>query len=235
MDGGGVTQAAQATPRPKADPPGKAKPKGNAPPRLSLRDRYSKFVGAMKVLLPAMAAALILMVVAWPQLTGVRSKFQVGIGNLGLDQLENLSMLNARFDGIDEKDQPYTITADVATQSRRGENLIELELPKADITLNDGAWMAMTARVGEFNRDTRLLDLYGAVSLFHDKGFEIQTSTARIDLDAGMAEGNQPVEGHGAAGSIKAEGFRVLERGQTIIFTGRSQLTLLPQAKEDLQ
>ncbi len=236
MDGGGVTQAMQATGTPGAGPPQAAKANtGKAPPRLALRDRYSKFVGAMKLLLPAMAAALILLIVAWPQLTGVRDKFQLGISNLGSDQLENLSMLNARFDGVDEKDQPYSVTADIATQSRRGENLIELELPKADISMTDGSWLAMTARVGEYDRDARLLNLHGAVSLYHDKGFELQTSTARIDLGAGVAEGDQPVEGHGTAGTIKAEGFRVEERGRTIFFTGRSHLVLLPEAKEGLQ
>lgn len=180
----------------------------------------------MKVVLPAMAAALILLVVAWPQFTAERDKFRLSVANLGADQLENLSMLNARFDGIDEKDRPYSITADVATQSRRSETLIELELPKADITLEDGTWLALTARTGEYDRDTRLLDLYGAVSLFHDKGFELHTSAARIDLADGIAEGDQPVQGFGTAGSIESEGFRILERGQRIIFTGRSHLTL---------
>ena len=206
-----------------------------APPKLSLRDRYSMFVGLMKVVLPAMAAALILLVVAWPHITGGRDKFRLGVANLGMEQLDNLSMLNARFDGVDEKNQPYSITADMATQSRRSENLIELELPKADITLTDGTWLALTARAGEYDRGARLLDLYGAVSLFHDQGFELQTSKARLDLEAGTASGDQPVQGFGTAGAIEAEGFEILERGATIIFTGRSHLTLMPGAREAMQ
>ena len=212
--------------------PPRARP---APPRLSLRDRYSLFVGLMKVVLPAMAAALILLVVAWPQFSGEDENFRLGISNLGLDQLENLSMLNARFDGIDEKEQPYTITADMATQSRQAENLIELELPKADITLQDGTWLALTARAGEYDREAGRLDLEGAVSLFHDQGFELQTSAARISLAEGIAEGDEPVQGFGAAGAIESEGFRVLDRGRRIIFTGRSQLTLVPGARDSLQ
>ncbi len=206
-----------------------------APPRLSLRDRYSMFVGTMKMLLPAMAAALILLIVAWPQLTGEKEKFRLGAAKLGPDHLENLSMLNARFDGIDEKDRPYSLTADVATQSRDSENLIELELPKADVSMADGTWLALTARAGEFDREARLLYLFGDVSLFHDEGFEMQTSAARIDLANSTAEGDEPVEGQGAAGSIQAEGFRVLDRGQRILFTGRSHLTLLPAGKESLR
>ena len=213
----------------------RAKSARAAPPRLSLRDRYSVFVGTMKILLPAMAAALMLLIVAWPQVTGQGEKFRLGASKLGSDQLDNLSMLNARFDGNDEKGQPYSITADVATQSRDAENLIELELPKADMTMTDGTWLALTARAGEYDRAGRLLYLSGAVSLFHDQGFELQTSAARIDLGASTADGDQPVQGHGTAGSIRGEGFQVLERGQRILFTGRSHLTLVPDAKESLQ
>jgi len=206
-----------------------------APPRLSLRDRYSIFVGFMKIMLPALAAALILLVVAWPHISGERDKFQLSVANIGADQLENPSMLNARFDGIDQDNQPYSLTADMATQSRRSEDVIELELPKADITLSDGTWLALTARTGEFDRETRQLDLFGTVSLFHDKGFELQTSRARIDLEAGTASGDHPVQGFGVSGSIQSEGFEILERGQRIIFTGRSQLVLMPGAREEIR
>jgi hypothetical protein len=34
---------------------------------------------------------------------------------------------------------------------------------------------------------------------------------------------------------VQSEGFRVLDRGQTIIFTGKSRLVLQPGAKEALQ
>ncbi|MFQ5773432.1 MAG: LPS export ABC transporter periplasmic protein LptC [Kiloniellaceae bacterium] len=205
------------------------------PPRLSGRNRYSIFVGLMKVLLPAMAAALILLVVAWPQFTLERDRFRLGIAKLGPGQPENLSMLNARYDGIDGKNRPYTITADMATQSNRNENLIDLELPKADMTLEDGTWLALTARAGQYDSEAKLLDLIGSVSLFHDKGFEIRTESARVDLIEGTAEGAQPVEGHGSAGSINAEGFRVLDRGARIVFTGKSHLTILPGAQEAMR
>lgn len=205
------------------------------PPRLSGYNRYSMFVGLMKVLLPAMAAALILLVIAWPHFTIDKDTFRLGLAGLAPRQAESLSMLNARFDGIDDKDQPYTLTADVATQSDRNDKLINLELPKADITLEDGSWLALTARSGQYDRESRQLDLSGSVSLFHDRGFEMLTESARIDLANGTAEGTQPVQGHGTAGVIDAQGFQVFDRGERIIFTGESHLTILPGAEETMQ
>ncbi len=202
------------------------------PQRLSLHNRYSVFVGFMKVLLPAMAAALILLVAAWPQFTIDDGQFRLSISELAPDQADSLTMLNARFDGMDESDRPYTITADMATQSDSDKDLIELELPKADVTLEDGTWLALTAKSGEYRRQSRLLELSGSVSLFHDGGFELRTEAARIDLGDGVAEGAQQVEGQGGAGFIEAEGFRVLNRGARILFTGRTHLIIMPDALE---
>src|SRR3546814_7980322 len=44
------------------------------PPRLSGRNSYSLFVTSMKVVLPALAAGLVLLVVAWPQIMPDRSE-----------------------------------------------------------------------------------------------------------------------------------------------------------------
>lgn len=201
-------------------------------PRMSMRNRYSIFVGFMKVLLPALAAALILLVVAWPQFTIDDGGFRLSVSKLAPDQADSLTMLNARFDGLDEKDRPYTLTADMATQSDSDKDLVELELPKADITLEDGTWLALTARSGEYRQKSRILDLAGSVSLFHDQGFELRTEAARVDLAKGVAEGAQPVQGQGSAGFIEAEGFRVLDRGARIIFTGKAHMIVNPEAWE---
>ncbi len=201
-------------------------------PRMSMRNRYSMFVGFMKVLLPALAAALMLLVVAWPQFTIDDSGFRLSVSKLAPDQADSLTMLNARFDGLDEEERPYTLTADMATQSDSDKDLVELELPKADITLEDGTWLALTARSGEYRQQSRILDLTGSVSLFHDQGFELRTEAARVDLVKGRAVGALPVQGQGGAGLIQAEGFRVLDRGARIIFTGKAHMIVNPEARE---
>lgn len=205
------------------------------PPRLSGRNRYSLFVGLMKVVLPALAVALILLIVIWPQLNFDKSRFRVRVSDISLEQADSLAMLNARFEGLDEKNQPFSLTADEATQTAQQEGLIHLELPKGDITLEDGTWLAMNAREGVYSRDAQLLDLTGAVTLFHDRGFELRTEAAQVDLKAGSAEGFETVEGQGPFGALVAEGFQMLDRGERIIFTGKSRVVLNPEAAEDGQ
>ena len=203
------------------------------PPRLSVRNRYSMFVGWMKVLLPALAVALVLMVVIWPQLRLYEGSFRIRVSDISLDQANNLTMLNARYEGIDSDNQPYFLTADQAIQSSEDKDLIDLEMPKGDITLQDGAWLVLDAQDGLYDRDSQLLDLRGNVTLFHDKGFELRTESARMDLAGGIAEGNETTEGQGPSGSSLSEGFRVLERGNVLIFTGKSQVVLFPAEPEE--
>ncbi len=218
--------------RPKRRRSGRRPGTGRQPPRLSLSNRYSVFVGFMKVLLPATAAALILLVLAWPQLNIEEEGFRLSVSKLAPGQAESLTMLNARFEGLDENDRPYTVTADIATQSENDRDLVTLERPKADITLADGTWLALTAKSGEYHKETQVLDLTGAVNLFHDRGFELHTESARIRLEEGMAEGAQPVQGQGTIGTIQAEGFQVLDRGARIFFLGRSHMVIEPEVQE---
>ena len=213
--------------RPSGQPGG-----GRQPPRLSMSDRYSLFVGFMKVLLPATAAALILLVLAWPQFSIEEESFRLSISKLAPGQAESLTMLNARFEGLDENDRPYTVTADIATQSEIDKDLVTLERPKADITMADGTWLALTAKSGEYHKEAQVLDLTGAVNLFHDKGFELNTESARVYLDEGIAEGALPVQGQGRIGTVQAEGFRVLDRGARIFFLGRSHMVIQREAQE---
>jgi lipopolysaccharide export system protein LptC len=227
-----VPQAAQpqTAGRPGPPPTDRGLPAA-PPPRLSGRNSYSIFVGFLKVLLPALAVALILLVVIWPQLSRDSRDFRIRVSDTSLEQADSLTMLNARFEGVDDKDQPFTLTADEATQTTDDENLIRLELPKGDITLEDGTWLAMTAREGRYRRDTQVLELSGEVTLFHDRGFELRTQAARVDLEAGIAEGSETVEGQGPFGDLVAEGFEVLDRGARVLFTGRSRAVLYPQAE----
>lgn len=227
--------AAGAEHRP-APPPGggRRRVRPRQPPRLSVRNGYSLFVGTMKVVLPALAVAMILLVVVWPQIAPEHNGFRVGVSELAPEQAENLNMINARFRGRDDRNRPFSIVADTATQAESGADEVDLERPKADITLTSGAWVALTADRGTYWRESEKLHLSGNVSLFHDRGFEMHTSAADVDLAAGRARSDRPVQGQGPTGHVQAQGFRLEDRGRTIVFTGKSKLTVYESGLEGM-
>jgi lipopolysaccharide export system protein LptC len=195
----------------------------------------SRCGGWMKLVLPAVAIGLLLLVVAWPRIQAGLDRLKLTFARLDLSEARDLRMVNARFSGLDKRHRPYVLTADVARQMPDRNDLMALEGPEGDITLQNGAWLAITSFTGVYLTQGQLLDLFGDVKLYHDRGYELTTDTAHIDMTAGTAEGHDPVQGQGVFGDITSEGFRLLDHGQTIIFTGKAKLHIAPRATESPQ
>ena len=60
-------------------------------------------IACMKLLLPAMAAGLVILIIIWPQINAIDSPITVPIKIELEEQARALSMMNARFEGLDEK------------------------------------------------------------------------------------------------------------------------------------
>jgi len=186
---------------------------------------YSRFVGLMRLLLPAIALALAGVVVAWPELYRGREGFRLSFAEIR-PQDDGLTMSNARYVGKDSNERPFMITAESAVQDVTDGKRVELRTLQADITLTDGTWVTLSADRGIYRQDTQRLELSGSVNIFSDRGFEFHTERARIDLAAGTAEGDDPVRGQGPFGLLEADGFRMTGMGRSILFPANVRLTI---------
>jgi lipopolysaccharide export system protein LptC len=186
---------------------------------------YSRFVAWMKVALPTIAIGLLLLIAIWPRIQSAVERLKK-IPRIDFSQARDLRMVNVHYSGVDRHDRPFTVTADTARQRPEIDDLVELEAPKADLTTQSGTWIALNAYSGVYQPQAQLLDLFGDVELFQDKGNEFHTDSAHIDMGKGTAEGSDPVQGHGPFGTIEAEGFRVESEGDVIVFTGKTKMLL---------
>ena len=202
------------------------------PPRWSRRNVHTAVVRFLRLALPVAAVLLFLTVALWrdlvpnPQLIGLEE------AALPASEVEELTMIRPRFDGLDKDGQPYTLTADRANQASEEGELIYLVQPAADITLTSGDWVAVSASGGRFYRLEKRLELEGNVSLFHDDGYELQTPAAEVDFDSGVIVSDAGVSGQGPRGELEAEGMRVTEDGKVVTLTGRSRVKILPAEAE---
>jgi len=195
------------------------------------RRRYSRFVGLAKRILPATALALLLLVAVWPRIqAAIDSVHFTSLPKVDTSEARVVRMLAARYTGVDRQNRPFIVTADVAHQEPKSDDAISLDGPKADMTTLTGNWNELTAYVGLYQPQSQQLDLFGNVELYQDKGNEIHSDSVRIDMAQGTAESQDPVEGSGSFGHINAQGLRILDRGNTIIFTGHAILDLAPHA-----
>ena len=214
---------------------GRGSKDGTAPlrARAVFSRRYSRFVGIAKRIFPALAATLLLLVAVWPRLRDVIEHVHFAAPHLDLREARDLRMVQAHYTGVDRQQRPFVITAEVARQNPDADNIVALEGPKGDMTTLSGNWFEVISETGLYQPQAQLLDLFGHVQLFQDKGNEFRTDIAHVDMAAGTAEGQAPIEGQGPFGHVIAEGFRILDHGDTIIFTGQSRLELAPHQKKD--
>lgn len=192
-------------------------------PRGGVADaqQHTRMVNLAKVALPALAAAVLGLIAVWPLFTGRPDTRRAGPDS---GQLE---MVDARYLGTDKGARPFEVRAEKVVQVGGGTNLIELVKPQAEITMKGGDWITLSARRGNYDQKSGQLVLEGGVTLFQDGGYEFTTEMAQVDTQKGIAWGNAPVHGQGPTGDIDAGGFRILDDGNTIVFTGKARLLLV--------
>jgi len=188
--------------------------------------RHTRMVLTMRLALPALAALLLACLAFWTQFGGESGLFRLTFNPGHREEFSALTMSNPHFEGVDQQQRPFSVMARKAIQMDKSGDVMELEAPEADVTTQDGAWLAINADSGRFMRVAQKLDLDGAVSLFHDQGFELHTSDVEVDLAASSAHTNRPVQGQGPSGNMTADGLDVFDGGKRIVLLGHAHVSI---------
>jgi lipopolysaccharide export system protein LptC len=188
--------------------------------------RHSRRVALLKRILPTIGFALLLLIAVWPELSPLWDRMRLAFPAIDLREARELRMIAPRYTGIDRAGRPFVVTAAVGLQVPDRQDLMSLQEPRADMKTHQGDDVVVNAATGIYQSQTQLLDLFGEVKLVHQNGTRFVTDTARVDVANNTVEGSDPVEGHGPSGDVTAEGFRILDKGDTIMFTGKSDLLL---------
>jgi lipopolysaccharide export system protein LptC len=189
-------------------------------------DRYSRRVALLKRVLPTLGLSLLLLVAAWPRLSPLLESVRLGLPAIDLREARELKMVHPRYVGIDRLGRPYVVTAAIGRQMPNRDDLMALEQPRADMTTHRAVTVMAAAATGVYQSQVQLLDLFDDVTLARNDGTRFLTRRAHLDLSDSTAEGHDPVAGHGPSGDIAAQGFSILSKGDTIIFTGHTDLLL---------
>ncbi len=201
----------------------------NASRRLALvavDRRHTRRVAVLKRVLPAIGVSLLLLIALWPRLVPLWERMRVSFPAIDLRDARELRMVNPRYSGIDRDGRPFVVVAAAAQQIPDRQDLLSLQAPIAEIKLRGGAEIRASAISAIYQSQASVVDLFGEVTMTHQDGTRFITPTARVNAAQNAAEGNDPVSGHGPAGEINAQGFRIIDKGETIIFTGKAEMLL---------
>lgn len=187
---------------------------------------YSRFVQLMKLALISAAVMVLGVVLAWPQI-GPQVESLTDWTSLDPREADPRSLVNPRYMGVDDDNQPYELVAREAIEQRGNPDVVDLDQPQGDIVTNEGRWVSLRGNTGVYRKVEETLALRGDVVLYRDDGVEFYTEEADLDLNARNGEGHVPVWGRWSDGTIRSDdGFTLLDGGRVIHFKGRSYLLL---------
>lgn len=180
-------------------------------------------VAMAKRLLPAVALVLLTAIVVYPEFARDRTAARMAL-HANLPDPESGKLTRARYNGVDERNEPYTITADTARQV--SQDRIDLTGPIGDILSSSNHWMQAQSAQGVYLQGLGQLDLSGDVTLYRDDGTTLLTNTATLDMKNAAASSADPVHVEGPAGVLDAQGFTLTDRGEVMQFTGPGRLVI---------
>lgn len=189
-------------------------------------ESYSALIRRLKFILPLLALAIVAALMTWPSL-------DKDIAILKQDSAESLQTIrkneltNPRFESVDDKNQPYTLTAIRAVQDDNNEDLMHLEKPEGELKMSTGKVIALQALKGLYEQESQKLALQNNVRLLHNDGYEIKMSKLDLDMQAETAISDSEITGQGPAGTLHAVGGLNADNTKgLLIFKGPAKLVL---------
>ena len=195
--------------------------------KLNRIPAYIRLLSFGKLAIGAMVLILIAAVVVVPFVKSEDDGVRIALTQV--DEATKVTrpiMKNPRYESVDGDGQPFTIRAHEAMQM--DESNVQLNQIKADVSMNNGMWLALTAKQGKLDIDAQKMQLTQQVHLIANNGYELRTEKLNVDMKTSRAYGNQPVSGQGPMGHIKADEFLIEGEASRVLFTDNVKLVIYP-------
>ena len=134
------------------------------------------------------------------------------------------------FVGIDNKNQPFKVMAYKATRLKQEPNIFNLEKPTGEINTGKEKFF-LSGDKGIFYKNVEQLEVKGNVKFKNGNEMTFTTSEMYFDFKKEILSGNKRVNGKRNNSIIVSEGFKILNNGEQIFFTGKTKLKLINEKK----
>lgn len=180
----------------------------------------------MKFGLPVAALVLLLGLLFSTGVFNRRDKLDVSFSEIATKN-DELRMVSPRVTGLNKDGQPYTLTADTATQDVKVPNHVTMENIAAEMKIDDAnGWLKLQATTGLLDSETQLLTLSDNIDLTTTLGYAFHATQADINFKAGTLSSSSPVSGEGPLGAISADTMSANNAEQVLRFDGHVKLRI---------
>lgn len=129
------------------------------------------------------------------------------------------------FMGVDKKNQPFKVMAEKATRLKQSPDIFNLDKPTGEINSGKEKFY-LSGDLGVFYKNIDKLKVKGNVKFNDENNMIFKTSEMYFDFKKEILSGNHKVSGKKNNSSVVSEGFKILNNGEKIYFTGKTKLIL---------
>jgi len=176
--------------------------------------KRSELVHFYRRALPTTMAALGVICVAWIGIRSLIAQFHAA------PDVATIHMLHPIYYGRNDQGQPYKMSASLAVQNNIDPDRIALTDPSYTQTVAAPEPEVVTADRGVYHKATKLLDLYGHVRATDGKDNHFESEFAHVDMNKSDVSGKVPMYAYGPSGTLRAQSYLILNKGQHMFFIG---------------
>ncbi|MDF1856657.1 LPS export ABC transporter periplasmic protein LptC [Pseudooceanicola sp.] len=203
---------------------------------MTLRDRHSRVVAWLRVLLPL--SALTILSTLFLLSSKVEPPSDLPFAEVGLeDRARRQQLTRPSISGATDRGDLIKLTADSVRPDPERQEIVHVSGVTARIDTVDGRVIRLRANSAEINRSTQRAELRGDVVVTASNGYEIHTDMAQLAFAALDASASGAVRATGPEGQLTAGGMRLTSDPTTndihLVFTNRVKLIYDAQSPKE--
>lgn len=180
----------------------------------------------LKLILPALAFFVLLLLFLFPQFQGLKEEAKLKIPKIDVKNPSLFEIEGARFFAYDMKGRPFSIEIKKATEKNTEDNVVFFEAIEGEIQLEGKNWAVFEAGRGHFDMTKKVIFLFDSVSMMSNEGYYIDGDRMEIHMKTMQTKSDAPITAHGPFGNLQAAGFNYVA-GDKMTFKGEVKTTIL--------
>ena len=181
----------------------------------------------VSVVLVSIGVALTLMVASWLGFLHQSGDKKLEIKDVRIANSGEITLTGARYQGITSSGQPFLITADQASEADDGSGRIDMQQPRATITMKNGQIIKLRSNFGVFDQPDNVVDMFGDVIVIQPmKNLKLLSNALLADLKLGEMRSIVPVTVIDDARRIDAQTMTISDNGDRILFGGTTRMVM---------
>jgi len=188
---------------------------------------HDRLVAILRIILPALVGVVAALMVFLPLTVGGDVSFVLDKNKVEVAK-ERLRVDTADYRGLDDKGQPFVVTARSAVQKSADDPHVQINDLTAKLQLTDGP-ATLQAPSGKLNLNNQQLAVDGPITVNGPDGYQLETRGATVDLKNRSMNGSGGVSGKVPQGVFSADEMSADLDNHIVTLDGRARLRIVPR------